>query len=404
MTGTYWSKMVDKGYASEGDDKFMNLNLGKIMQNNKEYLPLDEHVRVQLRRVNANSNTIITGKRLMTYKRDNFANVKKILKLAKEFCGNDREEIPSGKNWEDMQSYIWNKSWAVECCPAAGSLKSGDSVESDEFSGGSGGEGNDSGNQSTNRNDKEETLSLQKKARKHWTPKGWIVYLILVCKHTRICDDFLPLFIYDGKSCDASNPKSRKQERKEIKEANKLKRKFEAASGVDRGMQIDEKQMLINLGIRMATQDRNCYRDKIADLQIKKSTLLTQNGQVMSLLGSMYQGNPEGMRKDTLWTNVQLLMDEIKNVDKSLEEMQEKLKEFDNKKNSFLVNATALMKTLPGFKEGEGNTSTRSSPLSRKNTSPFPTRNICINSSETPVSMMSALEGSECNDQSKNEK
>ena len=130
-----------------------------------------------------------------------------------------------------------------------------------------------------------------------------LIYLILVCKHTWICDDFLPLFVYDGKASDTSGACSREDKRKN-EEKKKDKMRHEVAVVAIRGMTIDEEHFSISLRVQISKQERDRRRDKVADLHIQKNSLLTQNGQYLSMLGNMYSGEPKEMKKDGIWEKV----------------------------------------------------------------------------------------------------
>ena len=280
MRGPLFERLVEKGYATEGEDKMIRLDTHKLFKYAKgESLLLDDKMKVSLHLSSLNGKTLIKSGTLMNYKRSIFDVMKKYQKYLYDFCGNHEEDLPSGKNVDDLFEFLWEKMYFDE-------TNGGVDDESDELS-----------EESVQNNGNKQ--AMMQKFPKNWIPKCWLTFYLLVSKHSRVVDSLLHIFTYTGKSVDTLSTRSRKQERKDKLQRKDEKRKYEMFNS-NRGVNLEEKQMEVNLGLRRSRQGRDEFIRNIEILQVEINDLRQEKSENFRLLGQMYQGNPSGMRNDDI--------------------------------------------------------------------------------------------------------
>ena len=194
----------------------------------------------------------------MAYKRQNSEYVKKYQAYSYAFCKNNDEELPSGTNFDDLCAYIWKEAWKSET--------KGEDYESDEFEEMSS-DNDDSPEQKGNSKGSKSSQTKNKDIpSRGYIPKCWFTYFFLVIKHSRINNDLFALFSYTGKLDDLSCLKSRKQEREERLQKNQQNRKFEVTIGFERGINVEEKESQVILGLRRSKQARDEFLTRIHHL------------------------------------------------------------------------------------------------------------------------------------------
>lgn len=300
--GLIFSRLIDKGYVDEhshNDTKTYKLKLDHIIHGGEnQYLLLDENVRKQLHLATLKGSNVIKSHSLMQYKRNNTADVKRICKLAKLFCKNDTEDLPSGKQIQDMFKFIFCESWNEE------QSKKVDKKDDDS---------EDSGNESAPSNSETKTPS------NGWAPKGWLVYYMFVSKHTRITDEFTNDFLYDGFTLDTKK-RGRTQERMEQAEQRALKRKADTERGIERGQSMDIHQKQVHINLQLYNVQMQSMQEKRNNLTEQIQLVKDLRGQELELVKTLYGSNRSEMIESDEWKGI---LDHNKKINELLKEITE---------------------------------------------------------------------------------
>lgn len=312
-----WQAFLNKGYAFVDENDVVKIDLSKMLFIPNGCLTLDTHIRNELRK--STGSQILSGRTMMDYKRQNIREVKPLQDLVRQFCnGSYDEELPSGKNLEQLFSFIWNEMWKRKNAKnSSAKASTTDSIESEEF-------GDD-----TELPDSEQNNPTLASYEGKWYPPGWHVFFLFVCKHTRINENYHHLFQYDGKGLDSSNASNRKQARQKKHEQNEKRRKTELAAGFSRGMNIDEIHQSIHLNMKMSKEKRDEINEDIAQRLAHIANLQNQIQSLYQLLGQIKPSSEEFFTHP-LYVETQRLSEKIEIENKVIEEKRKGLETLKN--------------------------------------------------------------------------
>lgn len=344
MRGPVFQKFIEKGYAYEkkedgGHTAKIFLNLELLLRCPNACLALTDSVRKRLGAKTLNNPSVRSGPRnLMIWKRNNLKEVKPLQDLVRKFCnGSGDEEIPSGKNFEDLQNYVWNEMWKRKESSSKKNQKknneNGD--DSDEFDEEEGAINQDD---STNNSNEDEAMPIVYNCK--WYPPGWHCFFVYVCKHSRICDDYLHIFQFSGVQLDNSKAISRAESRKIDLKSKQKKRKFEAGSPVKkRGLTIDERQTSIALRLKASKDNREEIGNEIESRIVNLASMRQHQGMLYNMVMGMCKDDMGSISSHTLYKQANDMTEQISMESSAIDKLRLELT--DLKKND-QVRDTAL--------------------------------------------------------------
>lgn len=150
-----------------------------------------------------------------------------------------------------------------------------------------------------------------------WTPRGWSIYVVFVCKFTRCTDDYLHLYTYEGTDIKNSSAKSRKEARTMVAEEKNLNRDFEIVDG--KGYQMEKATALANVGVKRSA-------DMFAATVVATNTHTKSMEMIMEEISQKQQRLELLKNMPNQVERVNKLLDEID----QLEEEKQRVKEVRN--------------------------------------------------------------------------
>ena len=165
---------------------------------------------------------------------------------------------------------------------------------------------------------------------KQWLPVGWSCFIVYVCKFTRCTDEFVHLFVHEGKELDSSGAKNRKEAKAAKKMEKDLNREFEIVDG--KGMELSKATQLAHVGAKRSADKYAACMAKTATHTKSYEMLLTEIAQKQDLL-KIYVSMGEEMIPQ-----VKQLIDDIATLEEEKEGMKKARYAAINEQDSFLHN------------------------------------------------------------------
>ena len=247
MSGPF-EPFLDKGYVScvqetvieclpSPTKSLLRLDLSQLLMF-QEYFDLPRKLAMRLMRASLNekNDNLVSRRTLKRYYDDNMRGVRKIMAYEKVFLDNNGD-IPSGKTVNDLLGYIWGQAWEEhnelkmkkkireekkkKMDDSISQLDS-DTADNDVDDINDKVEEGDDCDEATAlpENYKCPDISLDGK----WYPAGYPTYFCYVCPFTRVNDEYIHLFMGDGKQLDGSKAMNRKEERQKKMNKKNLQR------------------------------------------------------------------------------------------------------------------------------------------------------------------------------------
>ena len=360
MTGTF-ARFVEKGYATVTTTEMTNaastnasvvvtqticFDLENIFRY-KMSINLEDIVcrGLKLSTLSPTSKTV-APRTLYNSMQNNVAGVKKLLAFQKEFYLSDAN-LPSGTSEADLFEYIWSKSWKKHSATVLHNsrqrqLKKAAAEKSTEKESSSDSEDDtgvgipDPGKiKATKGKDFDELLPLDDVEAPlltlkdcKWFPVGWPVYVMYVCEHTRIHDEYVHLFVGDAQSLDKSAAKSRREERSAVTKANNDRRKGEEAYGQDRGKGFEQRYAEIQLAQNESKETFSRLESQVTHAHLRVESICNQKIQAWQEMIILHDNNGSAMKKSDEWPVFDNLRKALAVANRDLEKAQDDMNTF----------------------------------------------------------------------------
>ena len=413
MTGNIFSKMIEKNFATSesvicAEREIQNvsretvervrLNLDMLLRLN-DYVVLDNKLSIGILRPTLQAAkktpkaTIQPRSLKNTFERD-VSSVKKIIAIAKDFLDSNGD-IPSGKTIDDLVAFIWAACWKQHSFDVGRKNKRKQSSKDDEKSD----DDDDTEGQQDdpqNLNESNELVEIpddftppELTLNGKWMPKGWVVYVVYVCRHTRCCDDLVHFYVGDGQLLDHSKAKSRSREREDTKKkgSNKESKCPRSGHDGDKDMTLEQKQVSIQLAQSRSKDNHSRLTSKVIQCQMEVSSLQQQQSSLWEMMMVMHNNDVAVMKESDEWKEFCCVRDDLREARKEHKAAKEELTKFECNDTFGEVSRQMLAQIAMGNDIDDKN-STRGplTPMSKKHAV------VCVaNRAETatPVSQLS---------------
>lgn len=337
MSGPF-EAFLDKGYVTcvqetvieclpSPTKSLLRLDLSQLLMFH-DYFDLPRNLSVRLMRASLSdkNENVVSRRTLKRYYDDDMRGVKKILAYEKVFL--DRKgEIPSGKTVNDLLGYIWGQSWEEynelkmkKKIREDKKKKVDDSVS--QLDSDIADDDLDDANDKMDESDDNVATTVLPDNYKcpdivpdgKWYPAGYPTYFCYVCPFTRVNDEYVHLFMGDGKQLDESKAMNRKEERqKKMKEKN-LQRDKDLLNGKKRGMD-KESSILFSLAAQ----------NEVENLVLELDVLGREMKDLKEMAHFIHDGDKSAILKSEEWVQILALQ-------KTRLEIREMLNNARNKK------------------------------------------------------------------------
>lgn len=313
----------------------IKLNLQKLLKVD-DFLVLNNHIRKQLHQstMSGTKATLVSGRTLLNTLQKDMKGVKKLLALEKKFLNSDGQ-LPSGTNEEDLIEYIWKESWKQHSFIKK---KQNDQKQQKENNNEGPVEVSDHDLLTTHYDlDADQLYEIPEdyevpelKSNGAWYPQGYPVYLLYVSKITRVYDDFVHLYVGDGKSLDEDkNVRSRKEEREFLAKKKKDEKKAMVGNGTSN---IIKQQLDELIAVRQSRADDNRHTERLRTVDSQIRSVENDMKITMSFLQTFYDDREE-MKMSDEWKEYLDLKEKKKRLNREFEEIKgEEVGIFSSKK------------------------------------------------------------------------